>query len=102
MEKFAEDVFDAMMGFLIPAARVPGVENIFEQGSPAYLKFEEIYLACERICQRSGVEEDPECEIIKNSLLELEKIIGVSMFKKGYEFGQKGIFEYISFGRRDQ
>ena len=102
MEKFADDVFDTMMGFLIPAARVPGVENLFEQGSCAQETYREIYDACQRLCARLGVNEDPDCEIIQNNLLELERIIGTAMFKKGYEFGQRGIFEYISFGRREQ
>ena len=104
MDKFAEDVFNTMMGFLIPSARVPGVENLFTKGSCADQKYEELYDACDHLCRRLGIEaeDDRDCETIKDAVLSLLETTGIYMFKKGYEFGQKGIFEYISFGRRDE
>ena len=104
MDKFAEDVFDTMMGFLIPEAQVPGEENLFETGSCADRKYEELYDACDHLCQRLGIEseDDVDCETIKNAVLSLMKTTGIYMFKKGYEFGQRGIFDYISFGRQGE
>lgn len=97
MEKFAEAVYDTMYGQLLPAFQVPGVENIFEEGMPCHEDYRDMLDAYERLRQRLGVRsEDDDCEVMINSLLDIQRRMSIAMFLKGYEFGQNGCPAYLS------
>ena len=97
MEKFAQAVYNTMDGQLLPAFRVPGVENLFEPGMPCMENYSEMLAAYARLRQRLGVQgdEDPDCETMIDALLDNEYRMAIAMFLKGYEFGRNGCPVYI-------
>ena len=91
MEKFSEAVYDTMIGQMLPAFCVPGVENLFSEGRECERAYEQMLEAYGRLRRRldSG-EEDADCEIIIDSLMTIQRKLALAMFRKGYEFGQNG------------
>ena len=85
-----EDIYDSLQGVLIPEARVPWVQNLFLEGSPCDLAYSQMLLAYERLRDRLGVEfEDDDVEIIINSLLDIQQILGFEMFRCGVAYARQ-------------
>lgn len=89
MEKFAEAVYETMTGQMNLLYQVPEVENLFEEGTACDSAYEQMLEAYGRLRQRlhSG-EEDADCEILINALLEIQHHLAIAMFCKGYDLGQ--------------
>ena len=86
MGSFAENVYDSLQGELLEP--VPGVENAFEDGKPCIQWYGDMLDAYERICTRLGQEnEDSDCEIMINSLLEIQRTLCLKMYEYGKRFG---------------
>ena len=84
-----EDIYDSLQGVLIPEARVPWVRNLFLPGSPCDRAYSQMLLAYERLRDRLGVEfEDADVEIIINSLLDIQQLVGYEMFRCGLEYAR--------------
>ena len=87
MYSFAEAVYDSMQGELLDP--VPGIENEFEEGKVCLQLYGDMLDAYERICFRLGQEnEDSDCEMMINSLLDIQKILCLKMYEYGKRFGK--------------
>ena len=79
-----EQVYETLTGNLIPAYRVPCVENIFVSGHPCFEAYSDMCKAYERLLARLDIQdEDGDVKIIVDSLLEYGKIIALEMFRYG-------------------
>ena len=79
-----EQVYSSINGTLIRECRLPWVKTIFVPGHPPHENYGYMQDAYAHLCERMGdVEEDPDVEVIIDSLLRYAKIIGLEMFKYG-------------------
>ena len=84
----AEDILDTLLGEYVDGAGVPGVENIYAPGGPCDRNYCAMLEAYERLCRRlNRRDDDPDVEIIINSLLENQRIIALKMFEYGVKKG---------------
>ena len=89
-EAWIEDIYDSLQGGLVPEARVPWVKNLFLPGSPCDRAYSDMLDAYERLRDRLGVaDEDEDVEIIINSLLDIQQILGHEMFRCGLEYARR-------------
>lgn len=90
-----ERVYDLMVGAYdlehYPVAESQYVANEFEQGKLIDKAYEEVFNANCRICERLGVEEDNDVELIINSLLDICKYLSIKMFDYGIFFSTPSI-----------
>ena len=87
--EFINDIYDTLQGLLVDEASVPGVRCIFEDGMSCQEKYSQMLAAYDRLCCRLNVtNEDPDVELIINSLLDISKILGCEMFRCGVSFAQ--------------
>lgn len=84
--EIADQVYDTLLGRLIPSCRLPWVENIFEPGKPCYEAYCQMLAAYERLCSRLGVCEDDDVETIIYSLRKYGRISAMEMFRYGREY----------------
>ncbi len=86
-KKQIEDIYDTLTGVIDEPFQVPGVENLFVEGSECMNCYSEAIAAYGRLCARLGVEgEDEDIETIINSLLRIERKVGMKMFEYGVKF----------------
>ena len=86
----ASQVYDSLLGNLIPEYALGWVENIFVPGNPCHDEYSCMLEAYQRICRRLGSgEEDADLEIIVNSLLSHGEILAKEMFRYGMVYGRK-------------
>ena len=88
--KVANKVYDLLTGEDISAAELPDVENMFADGRTCEELYAAVYEANLRLCERLGVQEDPDVELIINSLLRISRLLSLKMFQYGskYQSGQ--------------
>ena len=90
---FIHDVYDTLQGSLIPAARIPGVKNLFSKGSPCDAAYSEMQDAYIRLLDRlNETDEDPDVEIIINSFLTILRCTGEEMYRCGAKFALQSSF----------
>ncbi|MCI9216701.1 hypothetical protein AALA78_07310 [Lachnospiraceae bacterium 42-17] len=88
--EFKRRIFDLMNGSLdldkhpVPESEV--VENEFKEGGVCGILYQEVYYANRRICEKLGVEEDPDVEIIIRNLLEIAEHQSFRMYDYGRSF----------------
>ncbi len=86
-EKQIEDIYYTLIGTMQEKFRVPGVENLFAEGSYCMNSYGEMLAAYERLCNRLGVvDEDEDVEIIIDSLITIERKVSIKMFEYGMKF----------------
>jgi len=85
-EKYMDIVYDLLNGTRIRQPGDPEVENLFAIGRECAQLYDQVYAANLRLCQRLGVEEDSDVELIINSLLRIGELVGKRMFRYGAEF----------------
>ncbi len=84
---FSQDVYDSLRGLLV--SPVPGVENLFSDGSVCDTCYNKMLDACDRICSRLGVpNEDADLEIVRNCLQTITDTLCLQMYEYGKKFGQ--------------
>ena len=83
---YIDIVYDLLNGTRIRQPNDPIVENLFAEGRECELLYSQVYDANIRLCQRLGVEEDADVEIIINSLLRICELTGKRMYRYGAEF----------------
>ncbi len=88
--KIANKVYDLLTGEEVPVAGLSVVENMFADGRTCEELYTAVYEANLRLCERLGVQEDPDVELIINSLLRISRLLGLKMFQYGvkYQSGQ--------------
>ena len=85
-----ERVYCTLIGVMQEEFCVPGVENLFEEGSACELAYERMFDAYARLRDRLGVEnEDTDVEQIINALRTIEKNVGMKMFEYGMKFASE-------------
>lgn len=85
MDQFVVDVYDSLLGELL--FPVPGVENAFEDGGMCMELYQNMMDAYSRLLLRLGQkEDDPDVEIIINSLLAIQKELCLKMYWYGTKF----------------
>ena len=88
-EKNVDIVYDLVTGTRIRQPEDPRVENLFATGRECEELYNDVYEANLRLCQKLGVEEDKDVEIIVNSLLKICERVGKRMYRYGAEFSEK-------------
>lgn len=82
-----EQVYDSLMGFLIPECTLDWVENIFVPGHPCHDTYHAMRVAYDRLLDRLGLtDEDRDAEIMIGNLMEHARIVGCKMFEYGREY----------------
>ena len=85
-----EQVYDSLMGFLIPECALEWVENIFVPGHPCHESYHNAHVAYARLRDRLGqVDEDYDVEMMLNYLSDHTRIIGYKMFEYGREYERR-------------
>lgn len=82
-DKIAEMVYNRLLGHTLLETQAYRVENLFEEGSRCDALYQDIYDANRRLCQRLGVEEDRDIQIIIDSFWEITKLVGEQMYRQG-------------------
>ncbi len=88
--EFKKRVFDLMNGSLdlekypVPESKI--VENEYEEGKVCGVLYREVYYANRRVCEKLGVEEDSDVEIIIRNLLEIAEYQSLKMYDYGRTF----------------
>ena len=86
-EKQIQDIYFTLIGVMKEEFRVPGVENLFAEGSDCFCWYGEMLDAYAHLCDRLGVEdEDEDVETIISSLMCIEREVGRKMFVYGMKF----------------
>ena len=85
--KLVENVYEAVCGeyadeadYVIQNVRI---ENEFEEGKPCSEAYKRVYAANRRLCERLGVDEDTDVEMIIDSMFEITRTVGEKMFEYG-------------------
>ena len=61
------------------------VEDEFEEGRPCADLYKQVYEANRRLCERLGVEEDKDVEMIINCMNEISRILAMKMYDYGVD-----------------
>lgn len=85
--KLVENVYEAVCGeyadeadYVIQNVRI---QNEFEEGKTCCEAYKRVYYANRRLCERLGVDEDPDVEMIIDSMFEITRTVGEKMFEYG-------------------
>ena len=82
-----EKIYLTLLGVMQEQFRVPGMENLFVEGSECMNRYSEMLAAYERLCERLGIiDEDKDVEIIIDALMTIERKISMKMFEYGMKF----------------
>ena len=82
-----EAIYATLVGVMREEFRVPGVENLFTEGSECMNCYSQMLTAYERLCDRLGVvDEDKDVEVIIHSLMTIERKVSIKMFEYGMKF----------------
>ena len=88
-EDYVDIVYDLLSGTRIRQPDDPEVENLFAVGRECEQLYAQVYDSNLHLCQRLGVEEDADVEVIINSLLRIFELTGKRMYGYGVELGNK-------------
>ena len=67
------------------------VENEYEEGKFCDKAYKEVYYASRRICERLGVDEDRDVELIINNLIDIGQHLSMKMYDYGVFFSSPSI-----------
>lgn len=82
-----EAFYATLTGTMRKEFRVPGVENLFDEGSECMDCYCKMLAAYERLCDRLGViDEDEDVEVIIHALMTIEHRVATKMFEYGMKF----------------
>ncbi len=88
-QEYVEWILESVMGELLPEYHCPQAENLFEEGKECERLYANAIEAYWRLCDRLGVEEDPDGEIMIDSLLAIVRNVGCQMFQYGATLEKK-------------
>ncbi len=81
--RLVDIIYDLLTGERFPDANDPVVENMFAEGRTCEQLYNNVYEANVRLCERLGVQEDRDVELIINNLLHISRLLGKKMFLYG-------------------
>jgi len=80
----AEEIYESLMGITTEERRLSWVECLFEPGKACHESYETMWAAYKRLLLRLNAgDDDPDLEILVNSLLTYGKISALKMFEYG-------------------
>lgn len=85
-ENLLHDIYCTLYGMYIPEAMVPGVPDLFADGSFCMNEYIRMRRAYERLCLRLGLEEDDQdsdLEIILDAMEKIQETLAKEMFRLG-------------------
>ena len=86
-DDFINDVYETLQDNLTPETCVPGVKNLFLDGSPCDRAYSQMHHAYMRLLARlNETDEDPDVEIIIGSFLTISRLLGEEMYRCGVYF----------------
>lgn len=91
--KLRQLIYELMNGCLerFPAEESRYVEDEFAEGKYCEKKYQEVYDANVRLCERLGTsKEDRDVETIINRLMEIQEYLCMKMFDYGWMFATQG------------
>ena len=90
--KLVENVYEAVCGeyadeadYVIQNVRI---QNEFEEGKPCSEAYKRVYESNRRLCERLGVDEDPDVESIINYMFDITRTVAEKMFAYGAALGE--------------
>ena len=90
--KLVENVYEAVCGeyvdetdYVIQNVRI---QNEFEEGRPCREAYKRVYESNRRLCERLGVDEDPDVESIINYMFDITRTVAEKMFAYGAALGE--------------
>ena len=89
--KLLDDIYLTLQGLYLPSHAVPGVPNLFQPFGYCDRKYTAVREAYERICLRLGLEEDdndPDLDIIIESMEAIQEVLSKEMFLLGLEWAR--------------
>lgn len=92
--ELVEKVYDAVCGEYVDEAdyviQNVQIQNEFAEGEPCSEAYKQVYEANRRLCERLGVDEDPDVEMIIDGLFDIARVVSQKMFQYGavYEKGE--------------
>lgn len=89
MERFIDRVYESMVGNLPEACRIPEVEDAFAGGKLCEVWYSEVLEAYQRICDKLGVSDEADAQIIMRSLMDISKELCYRMYQYGARFGMQ-------------
>ena len=89
-QRMVDRIYDTVTGMNTLSGPMDGVENLFAPGSACDQLYSRVLDAYGRLCCRLGTEEeDPDVEVIINSLMAIERKIAYTMYEYGAKYGVK-------------
>lgn len=89
-EKFKEKIYHLMIG-AFDLEHYPIQESQYEEGKFCDKAYAEVYNANRRICERLGVDEDKDVELIISNLIDIGKHLSMKMYDYGVFFSSPSI-----------
>lgn len=84
---YIDEIYAAVQGLLTEDTLFPWVQNAFTPGSPCEKAYSHMQDAYARLCKRLGVaDEDPDVEVVIDSLLEIQRELCREMFLCGRKY----------------
>ena len=80
--KLVENVYEAVCGEYADEADYV-IQNEFAEGKTCSEAYKRVYEAKRRLCERLGVDEDPDVEMIIDSMFAITRTVGEKMFEYG-------------------
>ena len=84
--KIADIIYDLLIGEAEPNEKFSIAENMFAEGRACEELYNKVYEANLRLCDRLGVQEDADVELIIASMLRINRLIGIKMFQYGIKY----------------
>ena len=85
--ELVENVYEAVCGEYEDEAdyviKNVQIKNEFAEGEPCSEAYKCVYEANRRLCERLGVDEDPDVEMIIDSMFAITRTVGEKMFEYG-------------------
>ena len=79
-------IYELLTGECTPTANDPIVENMFAEGRTCDELYSNVYEANLRLCERLGVQEDADVELIIDAMMRISKLLGRKMFLYGVKY----------------
>lgn len=87
---FAEAVYGTLTGMIDQEYRVPGVENMFDDGFECTLLYEKMRYAYDRVLERLGLEDDDtDIEEMICLMDKMQKLLCLRMYEIGMLIGAR-------------
>ena len=83
--KLVEKIYEAVLGAYVDEAdyviQNVRIQNEFAEGKTCGEVYKRVYEANRRLCERLGVDEDPDVEMIIDGMLDITRVVAQRMFQ---------------------